>query len=64
MRRASMIFKATLKDQPGNIYIGTSPSTYSGFSPEKWWRRKEDIQSVVSEYLKIVSFILFEKRKI
>lgn len=64
MRRASMIFYAALKEQNGNIYIGTSPSTYSGFSPEKWWRRKEDIQSVVSEYLKIVSFILFEKRKI
>ena len=64
MRRASIIFKATHKDQSENIYIGSSPSKYSGFSPDKWWRRKEDIQSVVSEYLKIVSFILFEKRNI
>ena len=64
MRRAAMIFNAALKEQNENIYIGTSPSTYSGFSPEKWWRRKEDIQTVVSEYLKIASFIFLEKRKI
>ena len=64
MRRAAMIFNAALKEQNGNIYIGTSPSTYSGFSPEKWWRRKEDIQTVFSEYLKIASLIFLEKRKI
>lgn len=64
MRRASIIFKTVLGDKNESIFIGSSPSTYSGFNPDKWWRRKEDIQSFVTEYLKICSFILFEKRKI
>ena len=64
MLRASMIFKVALREFPTPILIGCSPSAYSGFNPEQWWRRKEDIQSVMSEYLKICSFLLFEKREL
>lgn len=64
MRRAGMIFNAALKNLPADVYIGCSPSSYSGFNPEKWWRRKEDIQAVVSELVKITSFQLFEKRQL
>lgn len=61
-RRAWMIFKTALGTRNNNLCIGVSPSAYSGFNPDRWWRRKEDIQTVITEYLKIASFILFEKR--
>ena len=64
MLRASMIFKVALREFPTPILIGCSPSAYSGFNPKRWWQRKEDIQSVMSEYLKICSLILFEKREL
>lgn len=62
MRRASMIFRAALYGSSTPVYIGCSPSSYSDFHPDGWWQRKEDIQSVLSEYVKIISFVLFEKR--
>ena len=64
MRRSSVIFNAALRDLPFPVYVGSSPSSYSGFNPDKWWRRREDIQSVLSEYMKITSFVLFERRAI
>ena len=62
MRRASMIFKAAFRDSETPLVIGCSPSAYSSFKAEKWWRSKEDIQVVLSEYVKMASFVLFEKR--
>ena len=64
MLRASMIFKAVSEESQTPVYVGCSPSAYSGFNPKHWWRRKEDIQSVMSEYLKICSFLLIEKREL
>lgn len=64
MRRAGMIFKTALKNMPGKIYIGCSPSSYSAFNPEKWWRNREDIQAVIFELVKIASFQLFEKKQL
>ncbi len=64
MRRSSMIFKTALRNLPAPVYLGCSPSSYSGFNPGRWWRRKEDIQSVLSELLKICSFQLIEKKKL
>jgi len=62
MRRASMIFKAVLRDSQTPMFIGCSPSAYSSFNPEGWWRRKEDAQAVLSEFVKIGSFVMFERR--
>ena len=62
MRRASMIFRRALRDIEPPVYIGCSPSAYSDFNVKKWWRRKEDIQDVLSEFVKIGSFILVERR--
>ena len=47
MRRASMIFKAALRNTDTPVYIGCSPSKYSLFDHDRWWRRKEDIQAVL-----------------
>ena len=43
MRRASMIFKAALKNNYHPVFIGWSPSAYSDFNAAKWWRDKEGI---------------------
>lgn len=64
MRRASMIFTSAFKTRGMQVYVGCSPSSYSGFQPDKWWRRKEDAQAVVSELVKIMSFQLFEKKQL
>jgi uncharacterized SAM-binding protein YcdF (DUF218 family) len=63
MRRASMIFKAAFRDSETPIYIVCSPSAYSNFNADRWWRRKEDIQMVLTEFVKIGSFVVFEKKK-
>jgi uncharacterized SAM-binding protein YcdF (DUF218 family) len=63
-RRAWMIFNKALGTRHNALCIGVSPSKYSGFNPDRWWRRKEDIQTVITEYLKIASFILFESKGI
>ncbi len=63
MRRSYMIFRKILGNSGKPIYVGTSPSTYSSFNPDKWWKRKEDIQSVVSEMVKILSFLTIERRE-
>ena len=62
MRRASMIFNAAFRDSQTPMIIGCSPSIYSSFNPEGWWRRKEDVQMVLSEFVKIGSFVMFERR--
>ena len=64
MRRAEMIFRNSLKDFPAPVFIGCSPSVYTSFNAEKWWREKEDIQHVLTEYLKIASFRIIEKRNL
>lgn len=64
MRRSSMIFNSALRNVQAPVYVGCCPSTYSGFNPEKWWRRREDIQSVLSELVKICSYQMLEKKNI
>jgi uncharacterized SAM-binding protein YcdF (DUF218 family) len=64
MRRSSMIFNSALRNMPAPVYAGCSPTSYSGFNPDKWWRRREDIQSVLSELVKICSFQMLEKKNL
>ena len=64
MRRATMIFKAAVKGLETPVYIGCSPSSYSDFDAKHWWRRKEDIQIVLSEFVKIGSFVVIERREL
>ena len=64
MRRAYMIFNKAFKESDMPVYVGCSPSAWSSFNPDKWWRRKEDVQHVLSELAKIVSFRLVEQRKL
>jgi len=64
MRRAMMIFRSAMKYAGIPVLVGCSPSAYTNFNPEKWWKNKEDIQIVLTEYLKITSFVFFERKGI
>lgn len=63
-RRACMIFKQAFKSSSTQVKICCIPSEYSQYRAERWWTRKSDIQSVMLEYLKMINFVLFEKRQI
>ena len=64
MRRATMIFKSAFSKADMQVHIVSCPSEYSNFNAEKWWRRKEDIQKVLMEYIKIGNFLVFERGKL
>jgi len=63
MRRAAIIFRETLRYPDRSVAVGCKPSNYSSYNGAQWWRRKEDIQSVVSEFIKICNFEIIEKHK-
>ena len=63
-RRASMIFRAAFKSLEHPVGVYCSPSSYTTFYAEKWWRSREDIQKVLMEYLKLGNFVLFERRQL
>lgn len=61
-RRASMIFKKAFKKE--GIVIQCSPNKYTQYTGQGWWKNKDDIQIVLAEYLKLVNFWLFERRRL
>ena len=61
-RRACMIFKAALDPLDHTPVIYCSPSQYTSFNAEKWWKSKNDIQRLVNENLKLINLALFERR--
>jgi uncharacterized SAM-binding protein YcdF (DUF218 family) len=63
-RRSSMIFKTAFNKAGMPIHVISSPSVYTNFDAERWWRTKDGIHTVLLEYLKTVNFLVFEKRKL
>jgi uncharacterized SAM-binding protein YcdF (DUF218 family) len=63
-RRATLIFRNVFQKAGIEAFIACSPNPYTEFNSKKWWKKKEDIQIVLSEYLKLASFILFEKHSL
>jgi len=61
MRRAGMIFEAAMKESGREVTVLCSPSEYTNFRARGWWKHKEEIQAVISEYIKIGSFIFIER---
>ena len=64
LRRATLIFNKALKELEPPVWVGCSPSAYSDYNASGWWRKKEDIQDVLSELLKIAGFRLVEQWKL
>jgi len=60
-RRAFKLFRAAFRSLDRTCEIYCSPSAYTVFRSEKWWKSKEDIQRVAYEYLKLVNFVLSER---
>lgn len=64
LRRASLIFRAACHKLEAPPVLCYSPTPYSNYRGDRWWKRREDVQQVLSEYLKITAFILFERRSL
>ena len=61
MRRASMIFRSELKDKEHPVCVFVYPSAYSEFDPEKWWKNRKGIKTVLLEYAKLFAFHAFDR---
>lgn len=61
-RRASMIFKTAFIRSGIHATVLCSPSKYDGFDAKGWFKTKEGIQTVLSEYIKIADFLVFDIR--
>jgi len=60
-RRSNKIFTKALSYLDREISIYSSPSKYDLFNANQWWRDREDIGSVVSEYVKLVHFYFWDQ---
>jgi uncharacterized SAM-binding protein YcdF (DUF218 family) len=60
-RRAYMIFRAAFKPIERPVVLYSNSSSYATFHARKWWRNGSDIERVVTEYMKLVNFYLFER---
>lgn len=64
MRRAGMIFENAFRKSGREITVLCSPSDYTNFRARGWWKHKEEIQAVISEYIKIGSFWFLERQRL
>lgn len=62
--RAHKTFEAAIQSLGWKVHIISSPSIYTDFRAEKWWKRKGDIREVFQEYLKLLNFFLFQQWKL
>ncbi|MBW6499392.1 MAG: YdcF family protein [Bacteroidales bacterium] len=60
-RRAALIFRDAFRDQQLDVTIIACPTKYHHFKGKGWFKRKEDIQSVISEYTKLLAFLTVEQ---
>jgi uncharacterized SAM-binding protein YcdF (DUF218 family) len=63
-RRASIIFRKAFEANGNKVLVCSSPSIYSNYTGVGWWKHKEEIQAVLGEYVKLVNFWLFDKRRL
>ena len=63
-RRATMIFEKAFQKQNMPVVVYSSPSKYSSYTGKGWWKNKEGIQTVMFEYVKMVNFWMFDKRRL
>lgn len=56
-KRAYLTFKSVFKDD-GEIKITIYPSKYDTFSPDAWWKNKNDAMLVFYEYVRLIYYFL------
>ena len=59
MLRSKMIFNKALENTEVTLYA--SPTPYDPFEAEQWYKDREDIQRVVTEYIKLAHYIVLEQ---
>ncbi|MFI5394498.1 MAG: YdcF family protein [Candidatus Binatia bacterium] len=57
-RRAGMIFRRLAQ---GRIDIAVCPSPYDPFTPEDWWHDRSTVRHVVTEYGKLLTYLLIDR---
>lgn len=57
--RSKLIFDKALIDEEVTIYA--APTPYDPFEPRGWFRDRENIQRVATEYIKLAHFLLLEQ---
>ncbi|KAF0201127.1 MAG: hypothetical protein FD170_2893, partial [Bacteroidetes bacterium] len=60
-RRAVMIFRNTFRKAGLDVTVIACPTRYNSFQGKGWYKRKEDVQAVLFEYLKLTSFMFIER---
>lgn len=60
-RRAIEIFDKSLQTLPHKVILISCPSSYDNFQAKTWWKHRETAKQVFLEYLKIISFVIFEQ---
>jgi uncharacterized SAM-binding protein YcdF (DUF218 family) len=63
-RRAGMIFRKAFKKAGLPVTIKVNPSPYSDYDGKGWWKDREEIQTVVYEYLKMAAFLVIDQWKL
>jgi uncharacterized SAM-binding protein YcdF (DUF218 family) len=63
-RRAAIIFKSAFRKAGLPVIVFTSANNYSNFNGKGWWKHKETIEPVLSEYMKLLNFWLFDQKKL
>ena len=57
--RSELIFNKALADVDVEIY--SAPTPYDPFQARGWYKDREDIQSVVTEYIKLTNYFVLEQ---
>jgi uncharacterized SAM-binding protein YcdF (DUF218 family) len=57
--RSELIFQKALADLEVEIY--SAPTPYDPYQARGWYKDREDIQSVVTEYIKLANYFVFEQ---
>jgi uncharacterized SAM-binding protein YcdF (DUF218 family) len=57
--RSELIFNKALADLDVEIY--SAPTPYDPFQARGWYKDREDIQSVVTEYIKLANYFVLER---
>jgi len=59
--RSKKIFRKALSGLDREINIYSNPSKYDPFNVNQWWKVREDINWVISDYLKLANFYFREQ---
>lgn len=60
-RRSSMIFNTVFRKAELPVTVLCSPADSYGSDLKRWWREKEGIQAVLSEWVKVAAFVVVER---